>query len=106
MTEMVILQLYGGKFSLDSNLKQCWFYQEKIQFFGYVVSSRGICIENKKIKIVKQWPEPQLIRDIQVFLGFANFYQRFIQEFSRIAALFILMLKISKYWVYNKTEKG
>ena len=44
---------------------------------------------------VKSWPEPKSVRDIQVFIGFANFYWRFIQGFSKIAALLTSMLKIS-----------
>ena len=51
-------------------------------------------MEKKQIKIVYDWLKPQSIRDIQVFLGFANFYQQFIQEFSRFATLFISILKI------------
>ena len=42
------------KFSLYANLKKCQFYQDKVQFFGYVVSSKGIRMEDKRIKAVKQ----------------------------------------------------
>ena len=52
-------------------------------------------MEDERIEAVKQWPEPQSVRDIQVFLGFANFYRRFIQGFSRIAAPLTSMLKTS-----------
>ena len=44
---------------------------------------------------MKNWPEPKFIRDIQVFLGFANFYCCFIQGFSRIAAPLTSMLRMS-----------
>ena len=60
-----------------------------------MVFSEGIHMEDKKIEAVKQWPKPQLVRDIQVFLGFANFYHRFIQGFSQIAAILTSMLKTS-----------
>ena len=50
-------------------------------------------MEEGRIEAVKAWPEPKSIRDIQVFLGFANFYRRFIQGFSRIAAPLTSMLK-------------
>ena len=52
-------------------------------------------IEDERIKAVKFWPEPKSIQDIQVFIGFANFYRRFIQGFSKIAAPLTSMLKIS-----------
>ena len=50
-------------------------------------------MEAEQIEVVKKWPEPKSVQDIQVFLGFANFYRRFIQGFSRIAALLISILK-------------
>ena len=84
------------KFSLFANLKKCRFHQEEVRFLGYVVSLKGIRMEDKRIEAVKQWSEPQSVRDIQVFLGFTNFYQRFIQGFSRIAALLTLMLKTAE----------
>ena len=49
----------------------------------------------KRIESIKNWPELQFIREIQVFIGFANFYQRFIENFSTIARLFTLMFKTS-----------
>ena len=58
-----------------------------------MVSSKGISMEAKKIEVVKDWPEPKSVRNIQVFLGFANFYWQFIQGFSRIAAPLTSMLK-------------
>ena len=83
------------KFLLFANLKKCHFQQEKVWFLGYVLSSKGIRMEDERIEAVKQWPEPQSVQDIQVFLGFANFYRRFIQGFSRIAAPLTSMLKTS-----------
>ena len=50
-------------------------------------------METEKIKVVRKWLKPKSIRNIQVFFGFANFYRRFIQAFSRIAALLTSMLK-------------
>ena len=91
------------KFLLYANLKKCWFYQKEVWFLGYVVSSKSIYIEDEKIEAVKQWPEPQLVRDIQVFLGFANFYRPFIQGFSQIAALLTSMLKASRN-IESKTQ--
>ena len=62
------------KYLLFANLKQCCFYQDNVCFLGYIVSSKGISMEAEKIKVVKKWPEPKSIRDIQNFLDFTNFY--------------------------------
>ena len=49
-------------------------------------------MEDEKIEVVRNWPEPRSVRDIQVFLSFANFYRRFIQGFSKTAGPLISML--------------
>ena len=53
-------------------------------------------MEDKRIKVVKQWPKPKLVKDIQVFLRFANFYWQFIQGINCITAPPTLILKIIK----------
>ena len=52
-------------------------------------------MEEERIKAIKNWPKPQSIRNISMFLSFANFYRTFIQNFSKIIAPFTLMLQIT-----------
>ena len=66
------------KHGLFAKLKKCRFHKNEVRYLDYVVSAHGIRIKNKQIEAVKNWLEPKLIGDIQVFLGFANFYWRFI----------------------------
>ena len=81
------------KYGLYANLKKCRFHKDEVRFLGFVVSRDGIRMEEERIDAVKKWPEPQSVQDIQVFIGFANFYRRFIKGFSRIAASLTAMLK-------------
>ena len=50
-------------------------------------------MEFEQIQVVKKWPEPKSVQDIQVFLGFANYYCQFIKGFNKIAAPLTSMLK-------------
>ena len=84
------------KNGLFANLKKCRFHQNKFRFLGYVMSAQGVQMEDEKIEAVKNWFEPKSVRDIQVFLGFANFYQRFIQGFSKIAGPLTSMLRTTR----------
>ena len=84
------------KNSLFTNLKKCHFHKDEVRFLGYIVSAQEVRIEEETIDVMKNWLEPKSIRDIQVFLGFANFYCCFIQGFSRIAAPLISMFKMSR----------
>ena len=81
------------KNGLFANLKKCRFHKDEVRFLGYVVSSQGIRMEDERIEAVRNWPEPKSVRDIQVFIGFANFYRRFIRGFNKIAAPLTSMLK-------------
>ena len=59
---------------LFANLIKCRFHQAKVYFLGYVVSAQGVQKKDERIEMVRNWTEPKSVRDIQVFLGFANFY--------------------------------
>ncbi len=52
----------------------------------YVVSQEGIQMEPRKVSAITNWPQPKTLKQVQRFLGFANFYRRFIHNFSTIAA--------------------
>ena len=81
------------KHGLFANLKKCQFHKNEVRVLSYVMLTQGVRIEDEQIEAVKNWPEPTSIRDIQVFIGFANFYQRFILGFNWIAAPLTSMLK-------------
>lgn len=62
------------KYSLFAYFKKCRFHQDKVRFLGFVILAQGIRKKEKKIEAVKTWAKPKSIRDIQLFLDFANFY--------------------------------
>ena len=61
-----------------ANLKKCCFNKDEVRFLEYVVLVQKVRIEEEKIDVMKNWPKPKSIFDIQVFLSFANFYCCFI----------------------------
>ena len=73
------------KHGLFAKAEKCRFDQAEVEFLGYLVSRDGVRMDGGKVKTGQEWPEPTAPRDIQVFLGFANFYRRFIRNYSKIA---------------------
>ncbi|EED12060.1 gag/polymerase/env polyprotein, putative [Talaromyces stipitatus ATCC 10500] len=59
---------------------KCQFYQNKIEFLGFIINDQGVKMDLERVQIISEWKEhpPGLYQDIQVFLGFCNFYRRFI----------------------------
>ena len=70
---------------LQVDISKCEFETTQVTYLGLIVSTKGITMDPKKVACVQEWPTPRSVRDIQGFLGFANFYRRFIPEFSRLA---------------------
>lgn len=66
-------------------ISKCEWHTQRTEFLGYIVSPNGISIDPERAKTAQDWPEPRTVRDIRVFLGFMNYYRRFIANFSRIA---------------------
>jgi transposase InsO family protein len=69
---------------LFAKLSKCQFHTRHCEFLGYVITPDGISMEPSKIETIRKWPLPDSIQAIQRFLGFANFYRRFIKHFARI----------------------
>jgi len=68
-----------GKFS------KCIFGATEIEYLGHVLTQDGVRVDPHKVKAVREWPIPQNKTQIQSFLGFVNYYRRFIKNCSLIA---------------------
>src|SRR5258706_641577 len=71
--------------------EKCEFSVEKTTFLGFVISADGIEMDPAKVDAILNWEASKCVKDVQYFLGFANFYRRFIHKYSDICQpLFIL----------------
>ncbi|KAK3534931.1 hypothetical protein QTP70_002016 [Hemibagrus guttatus] len=73
--------------------EKCEFHVQRMSFLGYNVSYQGVEMDNSKITAVTEWPRPTTVKELQRFLGFANFYHSFIRNYSITAAPLTSLLK-------------
>ena len=59
-------------------------HDDTIKYLGFILSPDGLLMDPSKVSTVLEWPEPHKVKDIQSFLGFANFYRQFISDYSKI----------------------
>jgi hypothetical protein len=78
---------------LYASAKKCDFHTDEIEFLGYILSGTGIRMNPKKLESLTSWKTPDSVKEVQIFLGFANFYRNFIANFSSLATPLTNLLK-------------
>ena len=63
---------------------KCEFFREKIHYLGHVVSKLEIETDQTKIEAIRAWPRPQTVTDVRSFLGFTNYYRKFIRKYAQV----------------------
>ncbi|KAJ1577334.1 hypothetical protein NDA12_006334 [Ustilago hordei] len=92
---------------LFAKLSKCEFHTKTVEFLGYIIKPTGIEMDPEKVHTVKEWPMPESIHDIQRFLGFANFYRRFIAHFACIAKPLTALVKpIERFKKFELPEEA
>ncbi|KAH9459172.1 hypothetical protein Pst134EA_033023 [Puccinia striiformis f. sp. tritici] len=71
---------------LFASPEKCSFYAHHVSFLGFVISSEGIRMDPDKLSTVVDWPYPETVCHLRKFLGFTNFYRKFIDRFSEVSA--------------------
>lgn len=64
----------------------CEFSLNAVTFLGHIISGERIIVDPQKVVMVKRWPRPMILSDIWSFLGLAEYFTRFMEIFSSIAA--------------------
>lgn len=75
------------------SLEKCKFHVQEVNFLGFLITPNGIAMEPERVATINEWPVPTSLLDIQVFLGFCNFYRRFIKAYSRVALPITALLR-------------
>ena len=81
---------------LHLKISKCAFNVTEFDFLGFKINTEGIYMDPERIRAIKEWQPPANVHELQVFLGFANFFCRFIRNYSRIAAPLLNLLKTGK----------
>ena len=82
---------------------KCNLAKKQIQYLGHILKGGGIAPADSKIKAVRDWPTPKNVKDCQQFLGFVNFYRRYIRNYSDTAAPIYQLCGKDVPFIWNST---
>ena len=85
--------------------EKCKWKVREVGFLGMVIGLERIKMEKEKVKGVLEWPIPKCVKDVQNFLGLANYYCRFIQNFASIVRLLYDIVKKDQKWEWTEKQE-
>src|SRR5947209_20041089 len=78
-----IIELLAAN-GLHLKLEKCEFYQIRVEYLAFIISEKGVSMDPNKVTAIREWEQCTNLHDVRAFLGFANFYRRFIKGYSTL----------------------
>src|SRR5260221_5737741 len=93
------------KWRLFLKPEKCKFEQKEVKFLRLVISKDHVAMDPTKVCRVMEWPTPTKVKEVQSFLGFVNFYQKFIHDFSNITHPLYALTHKPQQWVWGSPKQ-
>lgn len=85
--------------------EKCEFEKPEVEYLGLIISHNCVKMDPVKVKAIKEWPVPKNVKEVQQFRGFANFYRRFIEGFSKITKPLDRLTRKDVQWEWGPAEQ-
>jgi hypothetical protein len=87
------------KAGLKLDIEKSEFAFSKVKYLGFIISAgEGIKVDPGKIEAIKKSKAPTIVKEVQRFIGFSNFYRGFIENFSEVIAPLMLLIRKNQAW--------
>jgi hypothetical protein len=93
------------EYGLHLKPQKCEFYREEVKYLGLIIGREGIKMDPEKVRAVRDWDTPEKLYDVRSFLGFANFYRRFIYGYSDIVRPLTELTRKTVKWKWEPEQQ-
>jgi transposase InsO family protein len=90
--------------NLYARADKSYFFLPEVDYLGFIVSGTTIEMDPAKLQLIRDWPPPSTVKEVQSFLGFANFYRRFIRGFAHMSKALTKLTVKGTTWHFGNTE--
>ena len=90
------------KHGLYAKAEKCEWSVQSVEYLGFHLRPDGLSMDPAKVQTVLDWPEPRKVKDVQAFLGFANFYRQFIHDYSAIMVPLTRLTRKDVTWNFDE----
>ena len=90
---------------LYGKIRKCDFFAKKVEYTGHLISEEGITVDPAKINIIKDWITPRNTSELCSFLGLANYYRKFVKDFSKTGSPLTGLLRKDIDWEWTDTQQ-
>jgi len=91
---------------LYAKAEKYFFEQSSIKYLGVIILENKVQMDEEKLSGVLEWPVPTKVKQVQAFLGFVNFYQRFIENFAKMSKPLSDLTKKDSTWTWGKEQQS
>jgi len=85
--------------------EKCVWKIRKVGFLGVIIGKDGVRMEKEKVQGVIEWSVPRSVKDVQKFLGLANYYRQFVKDFAKIAKPLYEMTRKENKWSWGERQQ-
>jgi len=85
--------------------EKCKWKVREVEFLGVVIGLGGVRMQKEKVDGMLSWLTPRSAKDVQKFMGLANYYRRFIQDFSRVAKPLNMLVGKDRKWEWGAEQQ-
>ncbi|UYV74788.1 hypothetical protein LAZ67_12000984, partial [Cordylochernes scorpioides] len=90
------------QYNMKLKLSKCIFGRTEVKYLGHIISHNQLKPDPGKVKSIQDFPRPDTVKKVRQFMGLANYYRKFVKDFSKISFLLVRLTRKNQPFIWNE----